>query len=564
MKKVILGVIIGLILISIGIINAAIAGVAFVSPVFGDNISGNNYLINWTNTNGFPGFYLQSATGGCNGVWGNLSGPFDDPNITAYSWDTTGLNGVYCLRIFDNALSIQDSGNLTIDNTNPIANLSAGEPYSCNEGNNVMLNASFSTDGLSGIVSYEWELDGDGLYDDGVGMTLNHICSDGPAINTVGVRVRDYSNNTNTISSSVNISNIAPTCNGIIGPTDAAVGEPVIFTENSSDSFTDPLTYNWNFDDGGSNTSNPATHIFSSANTYNITVTVSDGSDNCINSHIINVISTTELPEQEVMALQNLDANFSPSQGAVANSFATSLTGGVACTKRIAEPAGLTITPNGNDCVVTWNGAENQNNGKHLMVVRIDNGTDSEYYSFNVTVYSWKINLNAGWNLISIPVIPADTSIQSVLFDQLYDSLPGGYEYVVWSYQYNGNQNTWLRSRRTGYGDLDYIEPGHGYWINLTGAAVLYGYGDKFIEAQTPPSMTITNGWNLIGHYGLLTLSDYDALRSLRLGTTQYYSYVGTNISNQFYPGEAYWIAATFLPDKEAPYTPSNDSYNFN
>lgn len=564
MKRVKLILFIGLILISLSIISAAISGVNFNTPVVGENISGNNYLINWTNTNGYPGLYLQYAIGGCNGVWVNLTGPIGNPNTTAYSWDTTGLEGVYCLRMFDNVLNITESGNITIDNTNPIANLSAGEPYLCNEGGNVTLNASFSTDNLTGIMNYEWELDGDNLYDDGIGVTINYVCSNGPAIRTVGVKVRDYANNTNAISSSVNISNVAPTCNGITAPSDAAVGEPVTFTQNVSDSMADILNYNWNFADGGTNNSNPTTHVFNSAGTYNVTVNVSDGTDNCISSHLINIISTRILPEQDVMALQNLDANFSPSQGSVANSFATNLTGGVVCTKRIVEPSPLTVNANGNDCVVTWSNAENKYNGKHLMVVRVDNGTNSEYYSFNTTVYSWKINLNQGWNLISIPVIPKNTSIQSVLFNQLYDSLPGGYEYVVWSYQYDGTQNNWLKSRRTGYGDLDYIEPGHGYWINMSSADILYGFGDKFIVAQTPPSKTITNGWNLIGHYGLLTVSENDALRSLRLGTTQYYSYVGTNSSGNFYPGEAYWIAATFLPDKEAPYTPSNDSYNFN
>jgi len=556
---------IGLMLIAISVVSADIPGVAFVTPVASGNISGTNYLINWTNTGNIPGLNLQYKLGAC-----NSANPWQDLVVgmggsqTTYSWNTASLSGAYCLRI--NEIGNETlSGNFSVDNTAPVADF-AGEPYTCNEASTVTLNASSSYDTHTGIMAYEWELDGDSLYDDGTGVTIIYTCPNGPAINSIAVRVRDFAGNTDTEISSVNVSNVAPVCSGITAFADSAVTEPVIFTETATD-VADALTYNWNLKDGSTSSANPVTHTYNTAGTYNVTVTVSDGVASCVDSHVIMIVNPTILPTQEVMALQNLNANFTPMQGVAANSFASGLTGGVACAKRITEPSGLTLTPNGNDCVVSWNSVLNNNSGINYMVVRVDNGTTAEYYAFTVMVYSWKINLSAGWNLISIPVMPVDNSIQSVLFDQLYSSLPGGYEYVVWSYQYDAStdENKWLKSRRTGYGDLDYIEPGHAYWINMSSSDILYGWGDKLIAAQTPPSKTIISGWNLIGHYGLLNVAVDDALESILTYKNSVLDETGFPVSGNFMPAEGYWLSTKNLFNgQEVEYTPSNESYNFN
>ena len=571
MNKRILGlIIIGIVIAGMSFVSSSISGVNFVTPVSGDNISGTSYVVNWTNTDAWGGLYLAYQVNGCQSGsgWNPLGGPFD-ANETTYSWDVSSLSdGVYCLRL-DQLGNVTYSGNFTIDNTNPIASLSAGEPYICNEGDVITLDGSNSLDSETGIEKYEWELDGDGLYDDAVGVSVNYTCGDGPSLKSVSLKVTDYAGNSDTASSTVNISNVAPVCNGISGFTDFAVGEQVVLTENATD-IADSLVYTWDFNDSNGFTGNPANHTFTSAGIYNVSVTVSDGTDSCKDSLEITIVNPIVLSSQEVMALQNLDANFTPNEGSVANSFATGLTGGVSCAKRVQEPVNMSITGSGNDCVVTWNNVENAYNGVNTMVVRVDNGTDYEYYTFDTTVWSWKINLVPGWNLISIPVVPEDASIQSVLLDQLYDSLPGGYEYVVWSYQYDPSEgkNRWYKSRRTGYGDLDTIEPGKAYWINLTTADVLYGYGDKLIAATTPPETTIVSGWNLIGHYGLLSILGEGALKSLE----GFYSSVldsngnPVNVSaDNFVPGQGYWVSTKdLLEGEEIKYTPSDEAYNFN
>ena len=563
-RQILILIVLGLIS-CLGIVSADISGVAFNSPVAGANISGSSYLINWTNTGNIPGLNLQYKIGGCNSAnsWQDLVISMGSAQTT-YSWNTASLNGACCLRVYEFTNETL-SGNFTVDNAAPIADF-AGEPYACNEGSNITLNASASSDAETGISGYAWDLDNDGQYDDGTGVTITYSCGNGPSIKTVGVRVTDSAGNTDTEGSSVNISNVAPVCNGITAPTDAALTEPVTFWENATDVY-DSLSYLWNFADTSGSTSNPAVHVYSTANSYNVTMTVSDGTATCMDSKVVTLVNPTVLTAQEVVALTNLVTNFGANNGAVANSFASGLTGGVICTKRITEPSAMTIAPNGNDCVVTWNNVNNSDSGVNPMIVRVSNATSYRYYSFNTIVYSWMINLTQGWNLVSIPVVPTNNTVQAVFLDQLYAVLPSEPVYSIWSYQYNEAtaENEWMKTRRNGDGNLDLVSPGNAYWINMSSSHILKGYGDKLIAAQSPPSKTIVAGWNLIGHYGLLNVNLIDALRSISGHYNSILDENGAPIGANFNPGEGYWLSTQgLLNGQEMEYTPSNESYMFN
>ncbi len=100
--------------------------------------------------------------------------------------------------------------------------------------------------------------------------------------------------------------------------------------------------------------------------------------------------------------------------------------------------------------------------------------------------HSFPIQLNTGWNLISIPVMPADTTVGSVL-----SSLQGKYS-IVWYYE----GDTWYSydPDSPGLSDLYAIEPGKGYWIEMTSPASLVVSGEA-VSAAIP----IRNGWNLVG-----------------------------------------------------------------
>lgn len=64
----------------------------------------------------------------------------------------------------------------------------------------------------------------------------------------------------------------------IDGPYSGEVGKSIYFySAGSYDPDGDPLTYSWRFGDGGTSTSSNPIHVYSSAGTYTVSLTVSDG-----------------------------------------------------------------------------------------------------------------------------------------------------------------------------------------------------------------------------------------------------------------------------------------------
>ena len=104
-------------------------------------------------------------------------------------------------------------------NRAPVAN--AGGPYTVTEGQSLTLGASGSSDVEGGALSYAWDLDNDGQYDDatGVGPTLTWaqmvsfgIADDGTY--TIGLRVTDADPDgslSSTATTTVTVLNAAPT-----------------------------------------------------------------------------------------------------------------------------------------------------------------------------------------------------------------------------------------------------------------------------------------------------------------------------------------------------------------
>lgn len=96
------------------------------------------------------------------------------------------------------------------------------------------------------------------------------------------------------------------------------------------------------------------------------------------------------------------------------------------------------------------------------------------------------IPLWQGWNLIALPVIPADMSIPSVLAP-----IDGKY-LVVWGYE---PENEWTRYAPGAQDNtLTRFEANRGYWIYMVQAAVLEVRG-----AHPPRSAALKAGWNLVG-----------------------------------------------------------------
>ena len=95
--------------------------------------------------------------------------------------------------------------------TPPVAN--AGGPYSVNEAASVTLDASATTDinQEANTLTYEWDFDGDGAYDDATGSAPTFAAGDGPATVSATLRVTDSDSMTHTATATISVANVAPT-----------------------------------------------------------------------------------------------------------------------------------------------------------------------------------------------------------------------------------------------------------------------------------------------------------------------------------------------------------------
>jgi len=128
----------------------------------------------------------------------------------------------------------------------------AGGPYSTVEGTDVTVSAAGSSDPDTGdSLTYEWDLDDDGSFDDatGVSATFSDVGRDGSF--TVRVRARDTADATATDSATVTVTNVAPTVSAITTSSPKAENTAMAISGTISDvGWADPLTATIDFGDG--------------------------------------------------------------------------------------------------------------------------------------------------------------------------------------------------------------------------------------------------------------------------------------------------------------------------
>ncbi len=286
------------------------------------------------------------------------SGSFDiDPTdfITAWEWDTNndgtfgdttgklpvitfttpGIHNVG-LQVWDNAVLNDTNGNgvqdpeerlndhdfttvTVVANQPPVAD--AGGPYAVDEGSSVTLDGSASSDPNGDALTYKWDLDNDGAYDDGSGATAPFAGID-DATATVGLWVSDGAL-INTTTTTVVVNNVSPAV--IAGP-DQAIDEGS--TASVTATFTDPgvldthtAAVDWgdgsapeaaSVTEAGGNGSIAAGHAYPQDGTYTVTITVTDD-DSGVGQATLKVTVRNAAPV--------VDAG--PDQGAVAGQTVT-------------------------------------------------------------------------------------------------------------------------------------------------------------------------------------------------------------------------------------------------
>lgn len=130
----------------------------------------------------------------------------------------------------------------------------AAGPYVTVEGTDVTLDATGSAPGshssAGGIVSYEWDLDDDGQYDDATGSQPSFTSVGQDGVFPIGLRVTDAFGNSDTASTTVTVTNVAPTVTvDEITPIDE-LGTVSVSGTVTDPGWLDPLTATISFDDG--------------------------------------------------------------------------------------------------------------------------------------------------------------------------------------------------------------------------------------------------------------------------------------------------------------------------
>jgi predicted extracellular nuclease len=111
-------------------------------------------------------------------------------------------------------------------NLNAPPTVDAGGPYTVDEGGTVRVSASGS-DPDGGTLTYAWDLDNDGAFDDATGAnaTFSAAGLDGPTARTIRVRATDAGGLSAVDEATVNVENVAPTATFVAPPT-ALAGAP--------------------------------------------------------------------------------------------------------------------------------------------------------------------------------------------------------------------------------------------------------------------------------------------------------------------------------------------------
>lgn len=169
-----------------------------------------------------------------------------------------------------------------VDNRSPTAEVNG--PYTIEEGSLVTLDASASADPDGDPLTFEWDLDNDGSFDDAAGVTAAARFPDDGRY-PVNVRATDPSGAQSTDYGMVHVLNVAPTIPNPINTT--GVPAPINTSLGFSASFTDPgildtYTALWDWGDG---TTSPGlvsgynvtgTHSYNKAGLFTVTLSIAD------------------------------------------------------------------------------------------------------------------------------------------------------------------------------------------------------------------------------------------------------------------------------------------------
>ncbi len=545
---------------------------------------------------------LQYSTEGCDGPWNSIFHSFGTGE-TSYDWDISGLDeGEYCLFLTTNVDDKNDKSEpFTIDRTDPIVVMS--DVSFLPDEKDSLVTVAFVHSDNEDVVFCEIDFGGMETEDCLTGSEKSYQFNDDGDYDVI-ITVKDTAGNIATDSVEVSVSNIAPELIDIIqdeqqidapdnsdadddGLVEAAVGEAVKFTASADDVDEDleaGLTCRWKFDGSNlevttadSNGICKVSHTWDSASEHTVDLTIKDkdgGSVDAIQFEL-EIEETEQMsPMQQVVADNTFEFDLDETWAVSGEpgQFQTSISGPTDC-ELVTSINGMTVTEPGSDrCEIDWIPSNNQR-GNHLVIIKAVDaaGDEFKYYSFDVTVYSWGIELVPGWNLISIPYVPTSSDIDDVFADIIdnvvYEDTSTA---TVFQYDatYNKNEGRWYKARPTSTHTsftwsssnykLENIVPGYAYWIKMENEDTIYGVEENFNPGQGPvPSIELAkDAWNLIGTYAISPVNDDVALETLdgnwyTNGLLKWNGINSWDAVTVMQPLEGYWLRTKYIQDRD-------------
>jgi hypothetical protein len=151
--------------------------------------------------------------------------------------------------------------------------------------------------------------------------------------------------------------------------------------------------------------------------------------------------------------------------------------------------------------------------------------------------------LGTGWNLISTPIEPSDTSITKV-FSPVISNIGAIYAYS------NGAYKGYIPGASSN--ELTEFKSGLGYWVLANNSTSL-----KLTGAEANSSIPLVSGWNLVGYNSLNPKPVSEALSGISGKYTAVYGYDNASGNYKGYipngqsdlstlePGKGYWVLAS-------------------
>jgi chitodextrinase len=414
---------------------------------------------------------------------------------------------------------------------------------------------SYDPDGT--IVSYEWDF-GDGTT--GSGMNIYHAYTS-PGIYYVVLTVTDDDGATATDTAIVNVTGGTTTNQPPVAVADpyyqtVGVGEYAWFSgSNSYDPDGTIVSYEWDFGDGSTGSGMNIYHAYSAPGNYTITLTVTDdqgaiGTDTCL-VHVVGFY-----PAPPVYLNAELDTGSASDVKLTWEASSDDGAGdddvdGYTIYKSTTGISGLyeyvdwipAIGIPAHEYEWTDLGAGDGDWNNYFYIVRVKDIYGNEEQN-DIKVGKYVQQLDAGWNLISVPFGQKDTSRETVL-----QTLDGNYVSVQ---GYHAGKSrpwyNWHKDKPHQFNDVIAVDHKGSFYINMLAPDYLVTAGEVAIQTN----IDLKAGWNLIGFSSLSEETVENALSSIA-GNYNVVEYFDTAAGNEIrlqpnslmYPGQGYWIHVT-------------------